>query len=658
MAYTYGSVTKCKVGNGTTRNEYECRLGYQVNSQDIASNTSNVTLRLEVRSINSSYCTYGYNQTTKIDGTSLSAKTFDMRSTNTWQVFGTRTITITHNTDGSYSASKSGSFTTTATGTYSLKSGSASVTVAPAKIPRYGTSNQSLNSKTETTIKMNWSSDSTVDYIWYSKDNGSSWTGVDVTDGTSGTYTISGLSPNTAYNIKTRIRRKDSQLTTDSSTLSVTTYKVPTNALSSKTETSITMSWSCDTTVDYIWYSKDGGSNWTGLDVTDGTSGSYTISGLSANTTYSIKTRCRRKATQTTYDCATVSVTTYDYPYCTESPNFVLGNALTLKFYNPLNRTFNFYIIGNGTQINVTYSCSSTSYTGVNSTETSVPYLYATIPNKTSATYQVKVVYGSSTKTRNNGNTYSIKGTETPTFSNFTYKDTNSVVTAITENNQVLVKGLSTLQVDITSANKMVAKNSATAKNYVLAIANLSKTVDYSTSDLNISLGTVTSSGTQRLNVRAYDSRSLSTLVYKDITVYDYSKPVINASITRLNNFEAQTTLKVSGTYTKLAINSVNKNTITNVQYRYRETGGTWSSWTTLTTTVNNGTFTCSDVILSLDNTKSFEFQIQATDKLQQTTTENGSLDIGEAIFFISTNNKACYINGQEIIMYDVVDEW
>ena len=95
-----------------------------------------------------------------------------------------------------------------------------------ASIPRYPTANHSLNSKTLTSIKMNWSSDSTIDYLWYSKDDGSSWTGVDVTDGTSGTYTISGLSVNTTYKIKTRLRRKDSQLTKDTSALSVATYDI------------------------------------------------------------------------------------------------------------------------------------------------------------------------------------------------------------------------------------------------------------------------------------------------------------------------------------------------------------------------------------------------------------------------------------------------
>lgn len=146
MAYTYGSESNCKLGSGSSSGAYVCRVGYQVNSQDVSNNTSNVTLRLEVKSTNSSYKTYGYNQTSTIDGTTLSAKSFDMRSTNSWQLFGERTITISHNADGTYSSSKSASFTTTASGSYSLKSGSASVTVAPATIPRATTPTVSSSS--------------------------------------------------------------------------------------------------------------------------------------------------------------------------------------------------------------------------------------------------------------------------------------------------------------------------------------------------------------------------------------------------------------------------------------------------------------------------------------------------------------------------------
>ena len=431
-------------------------------------------------------------------------------------------------------------------------------------------------------------------------------------------------------------------------------YGTSTQSLNSKTETSIKMNWASDSTVDYLWYSKDNGSNWTGVNVADGKSGTYTINGLSANTTYKIKTRIRRKDSQLTTDSSAVSVTTYNYPYCTSSPNFILGNELTLKFYNPLNRAFVFYIIGNGTQIDVEYKCSSTEYKGVNNTTSSVPYLYATIPNAKSGKYKVKVVYNDNTHTRDNGNTYSIKESECyPNFTTFAYKDTNTTLTAVTGNNQALVKGLSTVTVEIPVANKMTAKNSATPKKYVVNIGTVNKDLNYSsTNAVSVAMGTINAIDTQRITVTAYDSRGLPKQAYKNVTVYDYAKPVINVSAKRLNNFEAQTTLKVSGSYSRLTIGGADKNTIKKVEYRYREADGTWGSWTPLTTTLTSGKFTCNDVVFSLDNAKAFEFEVRATDNLSNitgTATETADVDIGQAVFFVSSNKKTAYLNGEEV---------
>ena len=203
----------------------------------------------------------------------------------------------------------------------------------------------------------------------------------------------------------------------------------------------------------------------------------------------------------------------------------------------------------------------------------------------------------------------------------------------------------------------MTTQKYATPNKYVINCDTLNGDINYSASDINTEVGTIVNSGTLRANVRAYDSRNNSALAYKDITVLDYAKPVINVSASRLNDFENETTVKVTGTYSRLTINNIDKNTITNVKYRYRETGGTWSNWSNITTMLNNGNYTCSDVILSLDNTKSFEFEVQVTDNIDNNT-NTASVDIGQAIFFISTNNKACYINGQEILQYDVVDTW
>ena len=95
MSYTYGSASTC------TSNYYECRLGYELVSQNNSNNSSVINLQLQVRSkASSSNRTYGYNQTTTIDGASLdSTKMPDMRNSTDWKTYGTRTITVYHNSN-------------------------------------------------------------------------------------------------------------------------------------------------------------------------------------------------------------------------------------------------------------------------------------------------------------------------------------------------------------------------------------------------------------------------------------------------------------------------------------------------------------------------------------------------------------------------------
>lgn len=428
--------------------------------------------------------------------------------------------------------------------------------------------------------------------------------------------------------------------------------------LTSKTETSATFKWSTSENASVIQYKIDNGS-W--VDVETGvnkSSGTFTVNGLSANTNYTIYGDFKRADSglwATTKP--SVNMSTYAYPYCNSTPNFIIGNSLTLGLYNPLGRSVKVNIIGaDGSQCteDTTTGTSLTGYTN----ETCKNNFYKSIPNSNTGKYKVKVTYGSVVNTANNGNTYSTNANEcSPVFSTFTYKDSNTNVTAITGNDQILVKGLSTLYVMIASANKMTTKRSATPKNYNITCDTLNKNVDYSTNDIEVSVGAIANAGNKRINVKAFDSRNNNATAYKDITVLDYNKPVINASVKRLNDFENQTTLSISGTFTKVLINNVNKNTIKTIQYRYRETSGNWSNWTTVTFTLNDNKYSCNDVILSLDNTKSFEFEIKVTDNLDSNTSATG-VGVGKPIFFISTNKKACYINGQEILMYDVVDEW
>lgn len=435
--------------------------------------------------------------------------------------------------------------------------------------------------------------------------------------------------------------------------------KTPTLEVVSKTETSITIKWTTSENASRSQYKIDNGS-WIDVETNiNKKTGTMTINGLTPNHTHTIYGDFMRK--DSGLWCQTkpsINVTMYDYPYINSTPNFTIGDVLNIGIYNPLGRSCDIYVIGADDSEDSGNTTSDTSISGYNDTSYQ-NFFYDSIPNSNTGTYKVRLVCSEVNRDITaTGGTYSTNTAEcSPSFSSFDVKDNNSSIVAVTGNNQVFVKGKSTLYVMIPSANKMTTQKSATPSSYSLSCDTLNKSANYSTNDVNVSMGSISNSGTLRVNVRAYDSRSNSALAYKDITVYDYTKPTINLSAKRLNDFENQTTLSISGTYTRLTINNTDKNTIINVKYRYREVGGTWSGWTNVNTTVISGKFTCSDVILSLDNTKSFEFEIQATDKLDSNASTT-SIDVGQAIFLISSNKKACYINGQEILMYNVVDTW
>ncbi|MDD4794987.1 MAG: hypothetical protein PHG03_00275 [Bacilli bacterium] len=95
-------------------------------------------------------------------------------------------------------------------------------------IPRY----TSITTYTRTNItlnsfRVNWASANTVDRVEY-RINSGAWTLGQSGDRTSGNFTITGRNPGTTYNIQIRVRRKDSQLWTESANPSVTTLNIAT----------------------------------------------------------------------------------------------------------------------------------------------------------------------------------------------------------------------------------------------------------------------------------------------------------------------------------------------------------------------------------------------------------------------------------------------
>ena len=302
----------------------------------------------------------------------------------------------------------------------------------------------------------------------------------------------------------------------------------------SRTETSITLSFTTDKTARIFAKINDGQWLNNGAPFVDNTTGgTFTIrykdrantQPLDPNTTYKITVLCRNTTSglDTSKD---INGTTYDYPYCTSSPNFAIGNNLTLNFYNPLSRSIKVYIIGaDGTQYGGD-TITGTSLSGYSGTGW-VDWWYSTIPNAKSGRYQVKVVYGNITKTRNNGNTYTVKENEClPIFNDFEYEDVNTDTLNMTCNNQLLVNNNSDCLFVISSENKAEAKKYASISKYVINWGSVTNEItDLSSENLE---GHCIYGNGNILKITAVDSRGISTTITKTITIVPYQNAFIN----------------------------------------------------------------------------------------------------------------------------------
>ena len=185
-----------------------------------------------------------------------------------------------------------------------------------------------------------------------------------------------------------------------------------------------------------------------------------------------------------------------------------------------------------------------------------------------------------------------------PSFSGLSYKDTNSSVISVTNNDQLIVRNKSSLQIHFGSAT---AKKYASISKYQIDFAGSVRDVN---SSGNHTIGLVNSSQSLTLKIKAIDSRGNSTTLSKKVTIFDWNEPIINVSAARINNFENETNLK-----SNIEISSVNRlNAITQLQYRTKKVDTSeWGSWVSFENNVNT--------IVNLDNLFAWDLEIKVVDK-------------------------------------------
>lgn len=536
-----------------SKHSHEFKLTVNETSTSVANNTSEISFSFTIYKASYSWSNWkSITYSISINGTSYSG-TIPSYSAGSTLTIRTGSQTIGHNSNGTKSINYSFSVNDGSGQSYTCGNASASGSMNLSTIPRYAKASISLNSKTINSVKLNYSADATIDGIWVSKNGGEWESGYAL----SSPINISGLSPNTKYTLKIRVKRADSQLYSESNSIEVTTHQI-----------------------------------------------------------------------------ATLS----------SVPNVNIGSAHTITWANPSGASTSLKLCKTDNSVIIDYGTVTGTSKAITPTASKI---YPLTPN--SNTYKARYILTTTANGKSYTNSKDFTFTVTnsnPTFNNFTYQDTNTTITALTGNNQILVNGYSNVKATISTANKATAKNSATMKSYKLLIGTKNTTANYNASaDVNMSINQVNNNV---IDLYAIDSRGNSTKVSKTATIKKYSNIKIKSlSATRQNNIGTITTLNFEGEFWNASFGSV-ANAITSCKYKYKTTSS--STWidgkTTLTYTISGNKITGSLNIQGDAGTdgfsvaNSFDIQLILADKLSSAT-YNIILSSGNPALAIYKNNVA-----------------
>lgn len=475
---------------------------------------------------------------------------------------------------------------------------------------------------------------------------------------TSGTITVAHGSDgkkSITVGFSTRVYYSTAQEYGGSMTLTNIDRTAPTVTLATSniTASSVKITVTASTTANRWWYSTNGGSSWVEFNSTDGTSKEYTITGLTPNTSYSIQVCARKKTNDVDGYSSKTSVKTLGGSVISSVSAFT-ADAATAKITMSVTVYNTSYthtlVIKNG-------STTVLTITGLNLSNGSNTITLTAAQRSTvlAAMSALKSFTGTFTLTTYSGTTQigtassktatvqTTSANSAPTFTAFTFEDSNATAVGVTGNNQILIQNISTLKLTLTAAT---AKNGATISSYSVVAG--SKTASGTTT--TITVGTIPDSGTVPVIVTAIDSRGYTTAVTVNITVLEYEGiNITEYTMRRVNEVEDATQVTIGGDITPVTIGGVNKNSLRYLYYRYRKTSdSSYGSYTNITSSTeydDSGFNFESDEWLSLDADYSYYVQFLVTDKL---TSDTVTITVPQGTPLLALRRKKVGINKRE----------
>ena len=421
---------------------------------------------------------------------------------------------------------------------------------------------------------------------------------------------------------------------------------------------SISVKWTCDPNRDWTQYSLNGG-GWTdaGDSVSsDNRSGTFTIGGLQPNTTYSVKVRLRRADSKLWSESGTITIATKNKAtIISQNDNFSVNsdNALIVKCVNPSGNQIAYFLdCPSGTRRLTSAKTTNTSYTW---SAAQILSMLQYIKTSNSSSIKIGIItYGNAEYYSEKVGTLNVVNSN-PIFSNFTYQDTNNVTTALTGNNQIIIKGYSNVKGIISTANKAIAQNSANMSKYRFIIGDIQKEANYS-SDSEVGI-TISKANNNVFNMYAIDSRGNSTLKTISPRTYKaYSNINIKSAVAQRQNngIGSSVVLTFAGDIWNNSFGSV-QNEITSCIYIYKKTNSnTWLTGKTNIMPEVKGQSYSKSVLIKGDKgaegfevNSSYNVQIIIKDKLSTYTYE----------LLIGTGTPGIAITAKGIAFFNMYDE-
>ena len=426
--------------------------------------------------------------------------------------------------------------------------------------------------------------------------------------------------------------------------------------VSNITANGFTISASSSATSDIWQYSLNGGSTWTQFSATAGTSATVTLSSLFPNTTYSVRVRARKRTNQVYGTSGTVSAKTLGGAVLLSCGSFsadaaTVSLSLRVTVYNAAYT--NHITIKNGSTTYLSLAgriwsagTANRTITLTSSERTTLLNAMASVKSFT-ATIELVTKSGNTQIGSASTCTCTIRTSQAnsgPSISGFTFADSYSTTTAITDNDQVLIQDYSRLTVTPGTA---AARNGASIVSYSAVCSGVTKS---NTTGAALSLGTIDTSGTRDITLTVTDSRGYTASVTQSVTVVPYSKPrVSSVSLRRTNDIETEMQLVFNGSISPITVDGTQKNSLLYARYRYKLTSASsYNSYSSIlgSVTATGSSFSFSNLELcNLDSESSYDFHLQIRDQLNSLTSLDLYFVVSQGTPLVALRKKMVGIN-------------